>query len=555
MTMTTNRWTILLAATALSAIATPAVAAPAKQSAASRQAAANAAAIRAQLAEQRAQIEALTAQVAALTAAPAPTDATAAEEAAASSEFLKAQVDALQAQLEEVKTQTAKATPTWSGAPQLKGAGFSFKPSGQIQYDAGYVSNPGDRINTPNLGFNNRARRLVVGAAGDLPGDFKYSFQFNFAQGAVDYEDIVLSYEPKDKPFTLTVGYFYPYNTLENLTSSRFTSFVERAQMTDAFNEGRRLGVGFGYTAGDLRFNIGGFGGGINGGATTSATTVVTSVVRNPVTGAITTTTASVPSSIAAATYDNTDYEVAARLLYAPQAFGGQLHLAVNGQYRHFKTNAFGSQYRARPFSQTTDQRFVGTANIAGKSDYILGAEALGIFGPVHVAGEAQYVKVQGAQANDTVDPGQAFTGTRLASDPDFFSAYGEVGYWLTGETRGYKNGKIDRTKILNGFNKGGWGGFQLVGRVDYLDLRDRVGGANSGTQVIDGVLNGGTQTGYLAALNWWPIDYVRFTAQFSHASIEGGPNAGLVKPTSTSPLYDRKYSTNVGVIRAQIDF
>ena len=524
---------MLLAATSLAAV--PASAAPAKyRHIAAKHAALNSheAELRALIDAQQAKIDELSAKVAALSnpapVGPSEAEITARQAETASTEQLKAKVDALQTQLAGIKTQTAANTPTWGGSPQFKGSGFSFKPSGMIQYDAGYVSNPGNHINTPNLGFNQRARRLDIGAAGDLPGDFKYAFQFNFAQGVVDYEDIILSYEPKGKPWNVTVGYFYPYNTLENLTSSRYTSFVERSQMTDAFNEGRRLGVGFGYAAGDIRANVGVFGGTINGATGT------------------------------AATFDNNDYEIAARLLYAPQALGGQLHFAIAGQYRHFKTNAFGIQYRARPFTQVTDQRFVNDGTVAGKSDIILGTEALGIFGPLHVAGEAQYVKVDGIRPTDVLDNGEVASGARLESNPDFFSAYGEVGYWLTGETRGYKNGRPDRTKILNGFDKGGWGGFQVVGRVDYLDLKDRVGTANTGTvanQVVNGILNGGQQTGLLAALNWWPIDYVRFTAQYTHAEIKGGPSAILANPGSTSFIYNRKYSTDLAVVRAQVDF
>ena len=74
----------------------------------------------------------------------------------------------------------AKATPSWKGAPELadKDAGFSFKPKGFMQFDAGYVGYPdGDELRgtvggstTSNLGFNTRARRLVFGAEGSLPG-------------------------------------------------------------------------------------------------------------------------------------------------------------------------------------------------------------------------------------------------------------------------------------------------------------------------------------------------------------------------------------------------
>ena len=71
--------------------------------------------------------------------------------------------------------------------------------------DAGYVGFPdgderrGERISTAlnfqNLGFDTRRSRLLFGADGTLPGRFRYSAEFNFAQGSVDYEDIFLAYD------------------------------------------------------------------------------------------------------------------------------------------------------------------------------------------------------------------------------------------------------------------------------------------------------------------------------------------------------------------------
>ena len=85
--------------------------------------------------------------------APEPTDPdpsdTAADEAIANAqsvddssakiELLQQQVEALQAAIEQIKTQQAKVTPSWKGAPQYedKEAGWSFKPKGLLQYDAG----------------------------------------------------------------------------------------------------------------------------------------------------------------------------------------------------------------------------------------------------------------------------------------------------------------------------------------------------------------------------------------------------------------------------------
>lgn len=85
-------------------------------------------------------------------------------------ELLQAQVEALQEALDGVKTQQVKAVPSWKGAPEFadKDAGFTFKPRGRIQYDAGYVWNPDDNPNgsllTRNLGFNSRVRRIRLGA-------------------------------------------------------------------------------------------------------------------------------------------------------------------------------------------------------------------------------------------------------------------------------------------------------------------------------------------------------------------------------------------------------
>src|SRR5439155_3474224 len=123
------------------------------------------------------------------------------DDAQAKIELLQAQVEALQASIEQIKSNLVKATPTWKGAPQWddKEAGFSFKPKGLIQYDAGYTGFPrgnqlrgqilginpngtqatGAGLNYANLGWNSRARRLTIGADGTLPGGFRYSAELN----------------------------------------------------------------------------------------------------------------------------------------------------------------------------------------------------------------------------------------------------------------------------------------------------------------------------------------------------------------------------------------
>ena len=156
----------------------------------------------------------------------------------------------------------------------------------------------------------------------------------------------------------------------------------------------------------------------------------------------------------------------------------------------------------------------------------------------------------------------------------EFLGRYAEVGFFLTGETRAYKGGSFGRVKVLKPFNDGGWGAFQVNGRIDYLNLSDRVDKSSSSVSAPFHV-NGGKQTAYQASLVWNPTDYVRFMAQYSHIDVTGGPRPtlsiaanpnALPLPTpfqlgmfpigSTSdPINQRDYSSDVFTARAQIDF
>lgn len=471
------------------------------------------------------------------------------DDAQAKIELLQAQVDALQSALENVKSAMVKTTPSWKGAPLFedKDAGWSFKPRGRIQYDVGFTSNPGGLIPTRNLGFNTRARRIRLGAEGTIPGGFGYKFEMDYANSVVGFGDAILTYAPVGKPFSVSVGNHETFDGLEQITSSRFISFLERAQMNDAFINTRRLGISAGYVnkPGTFRLNAGLF----------AAHTID-------------------------AGFDNDGYIAAGRATFSPIVGGNQLHFGANVQYRKFQSNNGATasnslnapstnqiaRYRARPFAQTTDFRFVDTGNFAAKSDMIFGGEFAGVFKSLHVAAEAQYTKVNAYARGERLPAGlsQFATPTFLVAsgDPSFFSAYGEVGYFLTGEKRGYKNGQWDRTKVLKPLSKGGSGALQINARYDYLDLDSnklKHGFTNNFVTGVSTVSNsltrGGKQTGYLASLIWIPEDYFRVLVNYAHAEIEGGPQAAVVKPTSTEPLDKRKYGIDTVAARVQIDF
>jgi phosphate-selective porin OprO/OprP len=465
--------------------------------------------------------------------------------------FLEAQLEAMQAQINDLKSQLVKATPTWKGAPQWddKDAGFSFKVRGRFQYDTAWIENPKDRIVTRDLGFDSRVRRVRLGVEGTLGGGFGYKFEMDYANSTVGFGDAVFTYSPPGRPFQFIVGNHETFESLEQISSSRFISFLERAQMNDAFIHTRRLGVSANYadSTNTLRFGAGLF----------TAHTIDAST-------------------------DNDGWIGATRLTYSPQAMGGQLHLGLNAQYRNFQANNGGTassssgapstnqlaRYRARPFLQTTGVRFVdtGSAGFAAKSDTILGVELAGIFKSFHFAGEAQWLKVNAYAPGDIATGLDSFGGANTVlvptGNPSFFSWYAEVGYYLTGETRGYKNGAWDRTKVLHPFSKGGWGAVQINARYDYLDLDSdklkfglnnnfNTGATSAGTSLS----RGGKQQGFLASLIWIPEDYVRLMLQFAHTRVTGGPSASTVITDPSKPVDERNFSSNSVATRIQFDF
>ena len=498
------------------------------------------------------------------TADAAIAEAGAVDDAQAKIELLQAQVEALQEALEGVKASMVKATPSWKGAPlyEDKEAGWSFKPRGRIQYDVGYVNNPEDAIVTRNLGFNARVRRIRLGAEGTIPGGLGYKFEMDYANGSVGFGDAIITYTPKNSPFNIAIGNQETNDGLEQIASSRWSSFIERAAFDDAFINTRRIGLNLGYInkAGDVRLNAGVFAAhSIDGGLS------------------------------------NDGWIGAARATYSPLMGANQLHFGLNFQHREFESNngstsgstpasSAGSpstnqlaRYRARPFSQLTDVRFVDTGNFAAKSDDIIGLEAAGIFKSLHIAAEGQYLKSNAYESGDTVtfnaasddpvDQLDLFSAPQFVPDgnPSFWGGYIEAGYFVTGETRGYKAGLWDRTKVLKPFSKGGFGAIQLIGRIDYLDLDSKKLKHGCTNNFLTGVCTapssatllgkGGKQFGFLAGVTWIPEDYVRVLLNYSHASITGGPQAALVEADSSKDIDERQYGVDAVQARFQVDF
>ncbi len=485
--------------------------------------------------------------------------------AASEAAELRAQIAALRAEIDALKADrlmpepapaslavpTSAVTPTWLGAPQFSDeeSGWTFKPRGRLHVDVGHVGIPGAYSANRNLGFNASVRRIRLGAEGRMPGGFGYRWEADFANNEVSFSDVFISWSGQNSPLTFRVGNLATLGNLERMSSINNTTVPERNQFDEAFLNNRRIGGTVAYQAKELRLEAGLFA------------------------------AHSLDNS-----FDNDGWISAARGVYAPKAFGGQLHFGLNWQHRNFQSNDGGTvstsasapstnqlaRYRARPFTRLTDVRFVDTGPFAAKSDAVFGLEAAAIFRGLYVSGEAQLVRTNAYAAGDLAAGLDGFSGGNVAvvptGDPTFLGLYGEVGYFLTGETRGYKDGAWSRTKVLNPLSTaGGTGAFQIAVRFEHLDLdsdelksgltNDFTSGATNLAALSARLGRGGMQTGYLLALNWYPIDHIRVMLNYGRIEVRGGPLAAQIKPLSVLPIDQRSFGTDLFAARFQLEF
>ena len=385
---------------------------------------------------------------------------------------MQAQITLLNARLDELQQEpaapaiTAPDTPpapaspppsaiAWRGAPEITGeGGWSFKPRGRLQFDAGSVSAPSG-ISDASTGFGSEIRRAFIGVEGKMPGGFGYRAEVDVAASEVELTDFYITYDASEE-LVVTLGYSKPFWGLEEITSDLFTSFNERAAINTAFGYERRIGASAAWTSGPLIVQAGVF--------TDSAADL-----NND---------------------ENNSVSVDGRVVFSPRLGDSQLHFGGSAHLRNLNDSGTSVRYRVRPAVHTADIRFIDTGAISATGENGYGLEAAWISGPFHVTGEWHWQQVEALGS---------------APDPTFAGGYLEAGVFLTpGDTRGYRGGVFDRTRPANPLGDGGIGAIQFNLRYDYLDLSD-------------GIYVGGSQDGYLASLIWTPTAYTRLMLNYAH--------------------------------------
>jgi len=322
---------------------------------------------------------------------------------------------------------------------------FSFELGGRLMIDAAFY---GEDKNV--LGDGTELRRARLDVEGILFADWGYDFSVDFAGGDADVKNAYIGYLGL-WPARIKVGQFKEPFSLEEMTSSRYITFMERA-LPNEFAPGHSIGIGVDSGWQDLRFAAGLFGEKFD------------KDVKNE---------------------GDEGWALTGRLTYAPiDTDIRTAHFGLSGSYR--KTDSEGEvKFNARPGSHLTDIKYLDTGDITMVDDMVkYGLESAGVFGPLSIQGE--YIRTQLNRA--------------AGMDKAVFDGWYLYGSWfITGESRPYKKKKGTFGRIKPHAK---YGAVELAVRYDTLDLND-------------GAITGGRERNTTFGLNWYFNPHVRLMANY----------------------------------------
>ncbi|MDP3490586.1 MAG: porin [Phenylobacterium sp.] len=324
---------------------------------------------------------------------------------------------------------------------------------GRAQFDALVYNNDEGSQST-----GTEVRRFRLGAKGDLSDQLSYVAEADFGGAEVSLQDVMLTYELAEGR-TLSVGYFKPPITLDELTSSNETVFLERSAYASTFAPGRRVGV-----AARAWGEQWGVSGGLFGETEDS----------------------------------DLDTEREEAWLAAARGYvdllGGEpaLHLGLSVYHTRLPDRGPGVWLRVRPETGRAP-RVLDTGAFIAQEGTFAGLEFGYGSGPLTLQAEGGGVDYAGA-----------------ISGPDFGGWSAQAAWRWTGESRPYdiENGVFGRIRPTRPLGQGGFGALETGLRVSHLDLADET-------------VDGGSMTTYGLVVNWLPITRLRLSANLIQARIE----------------------------------
>jgi phosphate-selective porin OprO/OprP len=343
----------------------------------------------------------------------------------------------------------------WSDGLRLetRDKSVKLKIGGRLMYDVAFFDDTG-------MTDSAEVRRGRLYFAGTMGKHCEFKMQFDFVGGDADLKDAYLRFRNIPVVGNITLGHFDEPFGLEQCTSTKYITFMERALPFEAFSPCSNWGVKLHNTAldGRVTWQVGLF-------ADTDDYGTWTGEDRYALTGHLT----GLPV-----------YEDEGRRL---------VHVGFSYSYR-----AVGGavRYRSRPEAHLAP-RLVDTGSIAADNASLFGGEAAVVLGSFSF--QAEYM---GAIAG---------TGERNLC---FSGFYTQASYLLTGEHRPYSkpSGSFGRVKPLRPFCNGeGPGAWEVAARYSYVDLND-------------GGVGGGRLRDYTLGINWYLNNNVRLMWNYVCAQV-----------------------------------
>jgi phosphate-selective porin OprO/OprP len=391
----------------------------------------------------------------------------------------------------------------------------------RIHFDAGgYDYHPNSGATNPQkLDDGTNLRRARIGLIGKFFGDWNYALIYDFGGssdgfggtgstgatpasggtavgflpggGGAGVENAYLSYtgfNPFGGKLAVEGGIMDLYYTLDESTSSNNIAFMERASSGI---------IAQNIAAGDFRSAVGArwftdrfWAGAYATGPTTGAIHSASSLNPNGTTeqtGAV--------ARVAGQVVSGNNYSF---------HLGGEAEWLIRAPHDEI-TGAQTLTSSDRPELRIDPTSLISTGALAGVSGaQVYSVEAAGRYGPLYMQGEYFWYNVD--RHNNPIP----------LTSVKFDGGYAQASYVLTGESRKYNPDSASYGGItpLNPFSPtaGGWGAWEIAGRVSTMNLNDQLATANG--------VAGGRQTIYTAALNWYVNGNVRFMFDYLHGTV-----------------------------------
>ena len=355
-----------------------------------------------------------------------------------------------------------------------KEKGYKFWMDNRVQFDGAYYFNLKNGMlndkNEPVMPGGVSLRRVRMAVKAMINKNWYGEVDVNFSNGVFELEDAYVQFLGL-KNFTFMAGNFKEDFSMEETTTSRYTTFMERAMVVSAFAPGRHAGILAQWQGVNwLRASLG------------ASWQVV---------------------DVAETRYNVEEYSKVGKgmganftgkivwMPWASQEFKG-LHIGYNASYRSpRKTDDNyidgdrlvgrgynGNYFSARNATAISRLKYLSCEYYGTKYDFLQGFE---------LAGYLNGVRVNGELITNTSVMDKNFAGATVNDQTKFFwGYYVQAAYLLFGGKQRYDISQSEFTQPARGRD---WGDIEVMARFDYLHLNSKDIYGGSGQNIALGLV------------------------------------------------------------------